>query len=199
MIKNGWAKKNKRKRLRTLIIYPARKNSEKRYKRENVMTSISNKKSLPGTFAKVCVWQFGQTLKKRWERSARLDVGNVPGRVRLSSRSTSYICRYFADRQLFSLAINTFIYWIFNVMFNSVHHHCHPFTDFYKRFTCVEPRPFFTVRKSDTLILWRACLLVVPAGLNPRTYSIGTLQNYFWFRWETTVNLWRSITRTNHW
>ena len=71
-------------------------------------------------------------------------------------------------------------------MLNPVHHHCLPFTDFYKRLICVEPRPFFTARKSDTLILWRACRLVVPAGLDPRTYSIGTLQigreksvNYF--------------------
>ena len=43
-----------------------------------------------------------------------------------------YICRYLADRQLLSLAVNTFIYWIPNVMFNPVHHHCHPFTDFIK-------------------------------------------------------------------
>ena len=64
-------------------------------------------------------------------------------------------------------------------MFNPVHHHCHPFTDFYKGLTCVEPRPFLTARKSDTPIFWRACLLVVPAGLDPRTYSIGTLQKVF--------------------
>ena len=38
------------------------------------------------------------------------NVGNVPGRVRRSSRSTSYICRYLADRQLLSLTVNTFIY-----------------------------------------------------------------------------------------
>ena len=62
-------------------------------------------------------------------------------------------------------------------MFNLVHHHCHPFTDFYKGLTCAEPKPFLTVRKSDTLILWRAFLLVVLAGLDPRTYSIGTLQS----------------------
>ena len=61
-------------------------------------------------------------------------------------------------------------------MFNLVHHHCHPFTDFYKRFICVEFRPLFIVRKSDTFILWRACLLVVPAGLDPCAYSIGTLR-----------------------
>ena len=58
---------------------------------------------------------------------------------------------------------------------NPAYHHCHPFTDFYKGLTCSEPRPFLTARKSDTLIFWKACLLVVPAGLNPRTYSIGTL------------------------
>ena len=61
-------------------------------------------------------------------------------------------------------------------MFNPVHHHCHPFTDFYKRLICVELRPLLTARKSDTPIFWRACLLVVPPGLDPRTYSIGTLQ-----------------------
>ena len=63
-------------------------------------------------------------------------------------------------------------------MFNPVHHHCHPFMDFYKGLTCAEPRPLLIVRKSDTPIFWRACLLVVPAGLDPRTYSIGTLHNY---------------------
>ena len=61
-------------------------------------------------------------------------------------------------------------------MFNPVHHHCHPFTDFYKKLICAEFKLFFLVRKSDTLIRWRACLLVVRAGLDPRTYSIGTLQ-----------------------
>ena len=61
-------------------------------------------------------------------------------------------------------------------MFNPVHHHCHFFTDFYKRFICAEPKPLLTARKSDTPILWKACLLVVTAGLDPRTYSIGTLQ-----------------------
>ena len=86
-----------------------------------------------------------------------------------------YICRYFADKQLFFLTVNTFIYWIFNVMFNPVHHHCHPFTDFHKGLICAEFRPLLTVRKSDTPILWRACLLVVPAGLNPRIYNIKTL------------------------
>ena len=61
-------------------------------------------------------------------------------------------------------------------MFNPVHHHCQPFTDFYKGLTCAELKPLFTARKSDTFIFWRACLLVVPAGLDPRTYNIGTLQ-----------------------
>ena len=60
-------------------------------------------------------------------------------------------------------------------MFNPVHHNCHPFTDFYKKLTCVEPKPFLTARKSNRLIFWRACLLVVPAGFDPRTYSIRTL------------------------
>ena len=93
-----------------------------------------------------------------------------------------YICRYFANKQFFFLAVNAFIHWIFNVMFNPVHHHCHPFTDFYKKIICVEFRPLLTVRKSDTFIFWRACLLVVPAGLDQRTYSIGTLQpeGFFW-------------------
>ena len=64
-------------------------------------------------------------------------------------------------------------------MFNPVYHHCHLFTDFYKRFTCVELKPFFIARKSDTFIFWKACLLVVPAGLDPRTCSIGTLREKF--------------------
>ena len=67
---------------------------------------------------------------------------------------------------------------MFNIMFNPVHHHCHLFTAFFKKLICVKPKPFFTVRKSDALILWGACLLVVPAGLDPRTYSIGTLQSF---------------------
>ena len=62
-------------------------------------------------------------------------------------------------------------------MFNPVYHHCHLFTDSYKGLTCAEPKPLLTARKSDTPILWRACLLVVPAGLDPRTYSIGTLHD----------------------
>ena len=53
-------------------------------------------------------------------------------------------------------------------MFNFVHHHCHLFTDFYKGLICVEPRPFLIARKSETFIFWRACLLVVPVGFDPR-------------------------------
>ena len=37
-------------------------------------------------------------------------------------------------------------------MFNPVHHHCYPFTDFYKNFTYVEPKPFFTVRQIKTTL-----------------------------------------------
>ena len=60
-------------------------------------------------------------------------------------------------------------------MFNPVHHHCHPFTDFYKKLICAEFKPFFIVRKSNTFIFWKACLLVVPAGFDPRIYNIKTL------------------------
>ena len=66
---------------------------------------------------------------------------------------------------------------------NPAHHHCHPFTDFYKGLTCAELKPLLIARKSDTLIFWKACLLVVPAGLDQRTYSIGTLQ-YAWGQQE---------------
>ena len=62
-------------------------------------------------------------------------------------------------------------------MLNPVHHHCHPFTDSYKGLICAEPKPLLTARKSDTPIFWKACLLVVPAGLDQRTYNIGTLHN----------------------
>ena len=60
-------------------------------------------------------------------------------------------------------------------MFNPVHHHCHPFTNFDKRLTYVELKPFFIARKSDTFIFWKVCLLVVPAGFDPRIYNIRTL------------------------
>ena len=60
-------------------------------------------------------------------------------------------------------------------MFNSVHHHFHPFTDSYKRLICVEPKPLFTARKSDTFIFWKVYLLVVPVGFDPRIYNIKTL------------------------
>ena len=158
-----------------LIIYPARKNSEKRHKRENVTTSVSNKKSLPGTSAKIWIWQSGQKFKTFKHIGNVGNVGNVPNVSDVFNVHFIYIYRYFANKQLFFLVVNTFIHWIFNVMFNPVHHHCHPFTDFYKGLICVVLKPFFTARKSDTLIFWRACLLVVRAGLNPRTYNIGTL------------------------
>ena len=45
----------KEKWSRTLAICPARENSEKRYKGEDVTTSVLNKKKLPGTFAKA-IW-----------------------------------------------------------------------------------------------------------------------------------------------
>ena len=74
----------KKKWSRTLAIYPARKNSEKRYKREDVTISILNKKGLPGTSAKT-VWakRSGGTLERltRWERS---DVPDVPLHIYMS-------------------------------------------------------------------------------------------------------------------
>ena len=53
-------------------------------------------------------------------------------------------------------------------MSNPVYYHCPPFTDSYKGFTCAELRPLLTVRQVRHLIFWKARLLVVPAGLNPR-------------------------------
>ena len=180
MIRNGWVRKTKKKWRRTLTIYPARKNCEKRYKREDVTTSVLNQKKLPGTSAKIWTWQSGETFKTFKYIGNVRNVGNVPDVSNVFNVHFIYICRYFADKQFF-LIVNTFIYWIFNVMFNPVHHHCHPFTNFYKRFICVELKPFFTARKSDTPILWRVCLLVVLAGFNPRTYSIGTLHPVIFF------------------
>ena len=58
--KRKWVKKEKGW-LRALIIYPARKNSEKRYKGENVTTPILNKKGLPRN---VCQNRLGKTF--RW-------------------------------------------------------------------------------------------------------------------------------------
>ena len=60
-------------------------------------------------------------------------------------------------------------------MFNLVHNYCHPITDFYKKFICVESKPFFIVRKSNTFIFWKAYLLVVSVGFDPRIYNIKTL------------------------
>ena len=115
-------------------------------------------------------------IQKRWERSTRLERWQRSKTCQtFLTFHLIYIYRYLADKQLLFLTVNIFIHWIFNVIFNPVHHHCHLFTDFYKRFTCVEFKPFFIARKSNTFIFWRACLLVVPAGFDPRTYNIKTL------------------------
>ena len=54
-------------------------------------------------------------------------------------------------------------------MFNPVRHHCHLFTDFYKKFTCAEFKPFFIIRQIKKIhFFWKACLLVVPVGFDPR-------------------------------
>ena len=132
-----------------------------------VTTSVLNKEGLPGTSAKT-VWakRSGGMLERltRWRRS---DVPDVPPYI--------YIYRYLANKQFFSLVVNTFIHWIFNVVFNPVHYYCHPFTNFYKRLIYAEFKPFFIVRKSNTLIFWKVCLLVVPVGFDPRIYNIKTL------------------------
>ena len=111
MIKDGWVRKNKNKRLRTLIICPVRKNSEKRYKKEDVTISISNKKKLPGTFAKVCVWQSGQTFHGTLGTFSTLGTlatfQNVSG---VFNVHLIYIYRYFADKQLLFSIVNTFIH-----------------------------------------------------------------------------------------
>ena len=60
MVKKNWVRK--KKWLRTLAIYHARKNSEKRHKREDVTTSVLNKKGLPRN---VLPKQTGQTF--RWD------------------------------------------------------------------------------------------------------------------------------------
>ena len=110
-------------------------------------------------------------------RRGRFAAGRLPNLAWQSGQTShlKFIYRFFANKQFLSLAVNTFIHWIFNVMFNPVHHHCYLFTDFYKRFTCAELKSLFIARKSDTFIFWRACLLVVPAGFNPRIYNIRTL------------------------
>ena len=69
---------NKKKWQRTLTIYPARKNSEKRHKGENVTISVLNKKSLPETSAKIRAWQSGQTLGTFMHIRNIWNVGNVP-------------------------------------------------------------------------------------------------------------------------
>ena len=71
-------KQKTKKWRKTLIIYPARKNSEKRHKRENVTISVLNKKGLPGTSAKICVWQSGQTFNTFGTLATFQDVSDVP-------------------------------------------------------------------------------------------------------------------------
>ena len=75
----------KEKRVATDANYiPRTEKSEKRYKGEDVTTSVLNKKKLPGTSAKA-VWakSSGGTLEclTRWRRS---DVFNVPPHIYMS-------------------------------------------------------------------------------------------------------------------
>ena len=94
--------KNKKKRWRTLTIYPARKNSEKRYKREDVTISILNKKSLPRNVCQNFNLTIWANIQKRWERSTRLELWQ---RSRTCQTFLTfhfiYIYRYFADKPFF--------------------------------------------------------------------------------------------------
>ena len=150
----NWKTKKRKSGTNANYIPRIKKKSEGEIKGKMLRPQFKQKKIAAGRLPNL-VWQPGQT-----------------------SPTSHPIYIYIAISQIdiFFLTVNTFIHWIFNVMFNPVHYHCHPFTDIYKGLICVELKPFFTARKSDTPILWRACLLVVPAGLHPRTYSIRTLQ-----------------------
>ena len=64
-------------------------------------------------------------------------------------------------------------------MFNLVHHHCHFFTDSYKKLICVEFRTLLIVRQVKQAYFWKACLLVVPAGFDPRLNEAQGRYNLF--------------------
>ena len=89
--KRKMGQEKKKKWQNALIICPARKNSEKRHKGEDVTTSISNKESLPGTSAKICAWQSGQTFQKRWERSTHWERWQRSRTCQTFLTFTSYI------------------------------------------------------------------------------------------------------------
>ena len=65
---HGKKKLCQKKVLRTLVIYPARKNPEKRHKGENVTISILNKESLPRN---VCQNNLGKRSGGTLERLTR--------------------------------------------------------------------------------------------------------------------------------
>ena len=90
-----------------------------------------------------------ERLPKQTGQNVQVEHGNVwhVGNVQTCLFLFIYICRYFANKQLFSSAVNIFIYWIHNVMFNPIYHHCFPFTGFYKKFTCAEFKPLLIVRQ----------------------------------------------------
>ena len=74
----------KKRWLRTLVIYPARKNPENRHKKENVTTSVLNKKGLPRNVCQnILGKRSGGTLERltRWERS---HVPDVPPHIYIS-------------------------------------------------------------------------------------------------------------------
>ena len=74
----------RKKWSRTLAIYPARKNSEKRHKREDVTTSVLNKKGLPGTSAKNKFGKRSDGTLERLNVFRRSDVSDVPFHIYMS-------------------------------------------------------------------------------------------------------------------
>ena len=75
-----------------------------------VTTSVPDKEGLPGTSAKICAWQSGQTFKNVGNVQHVWNVGNAPDVSDVLNVHFIYICRYLADKQLLSLTVNTFIH-----------------------------------------------------------------------------------------
>ena len=101
-------KSKKQKKVATDVNYiPRTENSGKQYKGENVTTSILNKEGLPWN---VCQNKLGKRSGGTLERLTRWERSDVPDVQTCLTFPFIYICRYFADRQLLSLTVNTFIY-----------------------------------------------------------------------------------------
>ena len=81
------------------------------YSDETVTTSVLNKEGLPRNVCQNSTLAVWANVQNRWERSARLEhwQSSKTCQAFLTFQSI-YICRYFADKQLLFLTVNTLIH-----------------------------------------------------------------------------------------